>query len=663
MARYALQIGLVLRRGERSLEVRRLLDEGKRVVLEDQETGEPQTMSVGELASAVLHERLIVVREGRSSPQTEGAATTGQPMLVTSLDSLQQKYQDELVFRRGLITLLRRDGMSRGMRRQIAAKLERLRKTQTEAPAGEAPTAGRPFPTASTVMAWWRRLEEGDDSPSTLVNGNAHRKPVRVLGDAVMQTVRTVLRTFYCTSKRPTLVATTREANKQLIQLDPAASVSESTIRRELAQFDQYAVDAARYGKGYAKNKWRYSLSGVNAVRPLQRVEIDHTLIDLVVICDSTGLPLGRPTITVVVDGFSGYILGFFISFWGTGLAATLAALKQAMLPKDLILAAAQATTHAWIAWGLHEVWVVDNALEFHAPQFTMAAMEMGNDMLFCPVRQPWFKPLVERQMLDIKLALPPQGLVRKGLTSEVPVDPRKTACVRFSDLCVCLLKAFVDVFPFEINDRKLARPFDLYADGIAEMPPLELPTDLRSFDLLSCTSKQLTVGNEGVVHQYLRYNSRELQDLRRHTAHTFKTSVKFHPDNLSMVHVQDPRSKAWLPVPSCLPQYTTGLSLLQHRAIRTQKRTDLNARNAEEELMRGKDELAAMWSSAVRSGRLFKGQQQKLLQLGCLTSAQLFPSQIMPEPEPVTVERLFDDNELASTPKQIPTYQSFQLE
>lgn len=81
---------------------------------------------------------------------------------------------------------------------------------------------------------------------------------------------------------------------------------------------------------------------------------------------------------------------------------------------------------------------------------------------------------------------------------------------------------------------------------------------------------KQLTAGSEGVVHKHLRYNSRELQELRRHTAHTFKTWVKFHPDELSLVHVQDPRSKAWLPVPSCMPHYTKGLSLVQHNAVRT---------------------------------------------------------------------------------------------
>jgi hypothetical protein len=47
----------------------------------------------------------------------------------------------------------------------------------------------------------------------------------------------------------------------------------------------------------------------------LERVEIDHTPLDLFVVDDDTGMPLGRPYVTLCIDDFSRCILGMHIGF------------------------------------------------------------------------------------------------------------------------------------------------------------------------------------------------------------------------------------------------------------------------------------------------------------------------------------------------------------
>jgi len=42
----------------------------------------------------------------------------------------------------------------------------------------------------------------------------------------------------------------------------------------------------------------------------LDRWEIDHTLLDVLLVDDETGLIIGRPYITVVLDKFSRMIMG-----------------------------------------------------------------------------------------------------------------------------------------------------------------------------------------------------------------------------------------------------------------------------------------------------------------------------------------------------------------
>lgn len=656
MQRYALEIGLVLLRGEQHLEVKRLLNDGQ-VVLENQQTGMPCTLSVGQVAKGVADGKLQVLDRQRISLHNAEEPQDSPPQLyVQSLDSVPAKYRAEALCLRELISQMRRAGLTRGMRRGIETKLNSMRSTKQRCQLRVSGVEVE-LPSATKLMRAWRDYDDSGGMVSSLVSGNVHRKVPSRLHDDVRKVITQKLRSHYCKPDRPPLRMTLGLINKALGE---EQSVSETTVRRALGDMDRYAVTAARFGKAHARNHWRFSLKGNHATRALERVEVDHTLLDLVVVCDRTGMPLGRPTVTVVVDGYSGYVLGFFISFWGTGLAPTLAAIKQAILPKEDIVAS-MSLTHRWLAWGLPEMLVLDNGLEFHSPQFRLAAMHLGCDILFCPVRQPWLKGVVERTMLDLKMSLPAQGLVRKTLSNELPIDSKGTAAVRFSDLCFGLLKAFVDVHPFEINQRKLTRPYELFAESLDELPPLELPVDTKQLDLLSCLNKELTVGNEGIVHQYLRWNSHELQDLRRRTGHTFRTRVKISPEDLGTVYVQDIRSKEWLSVPSCAPSYANGLSLVQHRAIRSSKQNELTQRNAVAVLERGKAELHEHWNSAVKAGRSLKRRHEKLAQLQCLTSAQVFQGATPTAPSPVKAVPLFDEAPLPT--RDIPTYESFSLD
>jgi len=680
MRTYTLSVGLVLRRGERFLDFKRLIEGGRHVVLEDQQTGAPQTMSVSQLTTDVLKGRLVIVPRNFVQPSAPaGQADPSAPRLFGSMESIAERYRQEMLIRQAFISAMRRAGLTKGMRAKIDAKLAQMRKnkappkvprlTPMTGQVGEAflEDAKVKCPSASALMTWWRELESKGDAVTGLVSGNASRKRRPLLSIRQREVTLKWIRDYYCSRKRPSLRTTAEKINAELTgKADGSTTtgaVSESTVRRALQMIDPYAVARARYGKPYADNRWRYSLKGIQATRALERVEIDHTLLDIVVICDTTGMPLGRPTITLVVDAYSGYVLGFFISFWGTGLAPTLAAIKQSILPKGEITSAISGLSHPWLAEGVHDAWYIDNGLEFHSPQFHLAAMELGCDLLFCPVRQPWFKPVVERAMLDIKMSLPAQGLVRRALTNELPLDPAKSACIRFSDLCFGLTKAFVDVHPFEINERRLCRPIDLFQESIAEIPPPAFPEDMRSFDLLGCVSKPMVVGNEGVVSQYLRYNSPALQTLRRRTGHTFKTTVKIEPGDLGGVHVQDRQSKQWLYVPSLLPEYTSGLSLVQHRAIRQHKKGALEHRGAEQILLRGKAELNEMWASAVRLGRQLLSKRQ-LLQLSTLTSANVFNGLSTSTARLAhDVERMPSDADFEVVKRQTPSFQTFQLE
>lgn len=319
------------------------------------------------------------------------------------------------------------------------------------------------------------------------------------------------------------------------------AKVGYTTLRREIQKIDRYALDSARYGASYARNKWRYSLLGSGVTRAMQRYEIDHTILDIVVISDLNGMPLGRPTITVIVDSYSGYVVGFFVSFWGPGLASAFSALKIAFAPKDSYQLYDWSIENPWLGMCVCELLVMDNGLEFHSPQLRSLAQRLHMDLLYNPVRQPWLKPVIEQTFGKLGHHLPNEGRVEKPLDNYLPQSADRTAAITFSALCKGLAMAFLDIHATTVNERKLARPIDLFRDSLEELPPPMLLGPIDELDIVIGEQTTKIVGNEGVVHDYIRYNSPELQELRRQTAHKFKTEIRYQPDNLDRVYVRVP--------------------------------------------------------------------------------------------------------------------------
>lgn len=614
----------MVRHGERTWELERQLgDDAKTLVFIDQVTRAPKTMTLSALQRQVLKGDLIVVS---ASTPVLARSDDRAPVLMTTLADLAQHHQEEINRRHRYVLYLQRAGLTRGQRSAIVKELRRLDGFLPMTDESEPVKDPHP-PRASTVMEWMRRwLDSGGNIASLLSRSAVRRSPPRK-DEAVRDAVRSLIRSYYLQRTRPTLIETHQLAMRKLEALAKAgaisadeATISLSTVRRLTHETSPYERDVARFGSAYAKNRWRYSLAGVDVERPQQRYEIDHTILDIVVVSDVTGMPLGRPTLTIVLDAFGHYVTGFFVSFWGTGLTTALAALKVAISPKDEYTAG-QGLRNPWLPYGIPMMVALDNGLEFHSKQFHQVAKHLNMDLTFCPVRHPWMKPNVERIIGEITGQLPKEGRVSKPLDNYLPLNPDKSAAITFGAFCSGLLKLVVDQLPFQINERSLSIPFDRYSKGMDQLLPPRLPSSTRELDIIVAPSVDLTVGNEGVVTQYLRYNSRELQALRRRRGCNFKTAVKFNGMNLGSVFVRDPVTGGWLETPSCDPDYADGLSIIQHKAIRALLKGELRRREIPEQLYRTKLELIDMWNSGVVSGRRLK--QETLRGLSGLTSSE----------------------------------------
>ena len=133
------------------------------------------------------------------------------------------------------------------------------------------------------------------------------------------------------------------------------------------------------------------------------------------------------------------------------------------------------------------------------------------------------------------------------------------------------------------------------------------------------------TVGRDGFVFQYLRYNSHELQDYCRATQQSFRTECRIVPDDIGSVYIFLPREKRWITVGLVRPgsNYGNGLSLLQHQIIRKEAGKQLTLKNAEEKFSAAQDRLAQAFKDAADRGKSLH-RKTDLVRMQNLTSARL---------------------------------------
>lgn len=167
--------------------------------------------------------------------------------------------------------------------------------------------------------------------------------------------------------------------------------------------------------------------------------------------------------------------------------------------------------------------------------------------------------------------------------------------------------------------------------------PPAMMPPQLTGLDLLCGLTTTRRVDGDGVLFNYLRFNSVELQDYRRAAGGTYRGEVRFNPDDLSRIHVHLPKAKSWLCVPLQRPLFTDGwgVSLVQLQIIRQEAGKRLTRSNAYEELERASLRLQDRWEQAAKRGLRIR-KDSRLVRLQGMTSV---PMEITPPSIAMTTE------------------------
>ena len=476
-------------------------------------------------------------------------------------------------------------------------------------------------PCPSSVRGWWIRYR-ATRSLADLVPYTRKNKP-RHIDSCFLIFEEAVSELYLSQQKRPKLDVVARVHDK-VRQLNHGKSEAElikaptrSTIYRWLNDLQQDIVDRARLGAEAAKVKYRMVLGTLSVSFVLERIEVDHSPIDLIIIDKLTGLTLGRAWLTLALDRFSRLVWGYYLSFNTPSAHSVLQCLKNGILPKSSLLAKYPDIKNVWPAHGIPDLVASDNGMDLHSAGLEKTCQEMGIQILYCPAGTPWMKGAVERYFKTIA-----KGMIHKmpGTTFS-NVDERgdyeseSKACIDFELLHEIVVQWIVDVYNVSPHRGIGTTPLQKWHEGAAKRP-IELPVLPKQLDVMTGIPAERVLFHYGLELDGLHYNSRRLQEIRRRSGENIRLQLKFYEDTVSHIQVFDPYAKEYIEVSAIQETYSEGLSRSVHRLIREQARKEFGENFSNEQLQQAKDSIHQKIDQASRDKKMINRKQAQRLNM-----------------------------------------------
>lgn len=430
----------------------------------------------------------------------------------------------------------------------------------------------------TTVYRWKKRYLEAGENVFALAN-NTKRKGNRInrYPEETRVLVNRAIDDKYLRLERGTiqdtldhalaLVMAENRLRPQAAQLALPSRRQVTTLIEAIPAFDKYA---ARHGRTAAVKRFRSVQAHRTTAGPLERAEIDHTPLDLMVIDDETGLPLGRPYITACIDDFTRCVLGLYVSFEPPSHLTVSRCLKQAFMPKTDLRKQFPGIVNEWFAHGVMRELVVDNGTEFHSISLENACYTLGMEIHYSARKTPWFKGKIERFLgtLNRAIAHGTPGTTFSNIFEKEEYDPSKYAIVRYSVMKEIITTWVVDVYHQQAHRTLGVPPAAMWAKSISP-EDIQVPEDPAMLDAILGRSEVRRLTHKGIELYGLLYNSLELKRLRIERGDTLDVEIRVDTSDLGKITVFAPDKRQMFTVAAVNAEYATGLSEWQHRVCK----------------------------------------------------------------------------------------------
>ncbi|MBS0396800.1 MAG: transposase family protein, partial [Proteobacteria bacterium] len=211
-------------------------------------------------------------------------------------------------------------------------------------------------------------------------------------------------------------------------------------------------VIARREGKRAARHRFEPVLGALESPAPLALVQIDHTLVDVIVVDSVTRKPIQRPWLSVAIDVHTRCVTGFHLSLEAPSATSVALCLAHAALPKEQWLAQRHIEA-VWPIQGLPRMLHLDNGKDFHSEALRRGCEQYGISVDYRPVRTPHYGGHIERLIGTLmgKVHLLP-GTTFSNIKERGQGNPEKAATMTIDEVETWLGHAIAGVYHRELH-------------------------------------------------------------------------------------------------------------------------------------------------------------------------------------------------------------------
>jgi len=287
--------------------------------------------------------------------------------------------------------------------------------------------------------------------------------------------------------------------------------------------------------------------SGIEVEEPLQYVQMDHAIVDVIVVDPVTREEIGRPWITLAIDVATRCIVGFYLTFDPPSQTSVALALENSCCPKDEWCKRI-GFDDEWRPFGIMKCIGWDNAKCFKTTPLVTACERIGIQPKFRQVRHPEHGAYIERfigtYMGKVHLL---KGTTFSNTKEREDYDSQKMAVMSLQELELWTAHQIAVYHNSQHSALKMT-PLEAWniawtKEGKYEIPPF--PADRRAFRLSLLPGVYRLVSREGVSRFNLKYWDDSLVPLM---GDGHKYWVAHDPRNISRVYLKC--QNVWIDIP-----------------------------------------------------------------------------------------------------------------
>lgn len=442
------------------------------------------------------------------------------------------------------------------------------------------------------------------------------------VGEALEKVLVSAINDEYLTKQKKCVEAVCREVKLRC----NSANISppgRSTVYRRCYAIDEQTKEKKRHGSKSAKDKYGQTFEGYQeATRPLEIIQIDHTLMDIIIVDEETRQPIGRPWLTIIIDVYSRMVIGFYISLDEPSAMSVALCLQQAICPKNSWLEERE-IKHEWDIYGPPEAIHMDNGKDFHSKTLRRGCVKHEISMYYRPVGKPEYGAHIERLigtfMGEMKV-LP--GATFSDIDEKGTYDAEEESVFTLLELERWFGTLITGKYHKKVHSTLHMSPEQKFLEGLqgSQMVPGAgiNRVILDQEDLLMDFTPYFepTVQNYGIQIDNIRYNSpllkRYVNAIDKKTKKKRKFLVRRDPRDISFVYFWEPEEQRYIKIPYHNPE-NPAISLFEYRwALKELKARGKTGPITEQEIFRTYRELKEIEADAVRKTKKARRQSER---------------------------------------------------